>query len=102
MLQTVEALDSERDVLQAELDSKAEQIANLTEELELGHQQADDASRQAHVTSSTSIACIGHRLKPLHNQSPLFAAELLESMHVYTCNSTTCTHCYAAISQGIV
>lgn len=46
-LQTVEAIDSERDTLQAELDSKAEQIANLTEELELGHQQADDANRQA-------------------------------------------------------
>lgn len=46
-LQTVEAIDSERDNLQAELDSKAEQIANLTEELELGHQQADGANRQA-------------------------------------------------------
>ncbi|KAL3151588.1 Centrosomal protein 135kDa, isoform B [Trebouxia sp. C0009 RCD-2024] len=44
---TVEAIDSERDNLQAELDSKAEQIANLTEELELGHQQADGANRQA-------------------------------------------------------
>ena len=49
ILQTVEAIDTERDILQAELDSKAEQIANLTEELELGHQQADDANRQAHV-----------------------------------------------------
>ena len=48
-LQAVEAIDSERDVLQAELDSKAEQVANLTEELELGHQQADDANRQAHT-----------------------------------------------------
>lgn len=48
-LQAVEAIDSERDVLQAELDSKAEQVANLTEELELGHQQADDANRQAHM-----------------------------------------------------
>ena len=45
--QTVEAIDSERDILQAELDSKAETVANLTEELELGHQQADDANRQA-------------------------------------------------------
>lgn len=44
-LQAVEAIDSERDVLQAELDSKAEQVANLTEELDLGHQQADDANR---------------------------------------------------------
>ena len=44
-LQTVEAIDSERDVLQAELDSKAEMVANLTEELELGHQQTDDANR---------------------------------------------------------
>lgn len=47
-LQAVEAIDSERDVLQAELDSKAEQVANLTEELDLGHKQADDANRQAH------------------------------------------------------
>lgn len=45
----MEAIDSERDVLHAELDSKAEQVANLTEELELGHQQADDANRQAHM-----------------------------------------------------
>ena len=45
--QTVEAIDSERDILQAELDSKAETVANLTEELELGHQQADDANRLA-------------------------------------------------------
>jgi hypothetical protein len=45
MFQTVEAIDSERDVLQADLDSKAEMVANLTEELELGHQQADDANR---------------------------------------------------------
>ena len=44
-VQAVEAIDSERDVLQAELDSKAEEVANLTEELELGHQQADDANR---------------------------------------------------------
>lgn len=48
-LQAVEAVDSERDVLQAELDSKAEQVANLTEELDLGHQQADDANRQVHM-----------------------------------------------------
>ena len=48
-LQAVEAIDSERDVMHAELDSKAEQVANLTEELELGHQQADDANRQAHM-----------------------------------------------------
>ena len=45
MFQTVEAIDSERDMLQADLDSKAEMVANLTEELELGHQQADDANR---------------------------------------------------------
>ncbi len=45
MFQTVEAIDSERDILQADLDSKAEMVANLTEELELGHQQADDANR---------------------------------------------------------
>ena len=49
----MEAIDSERDVLQAELDSKAEQVANLTEELELGHQQADDANRQAHTHTRT-------------------------------------------------
>lgn len=51
-LQAVEAIDSERDVLQAELDSKAEEVANLTEELELGHQQADDANRSAHSQST--------------------------------------------------
>lgn len=44
-LQAVEAIDSERDILQADLDSKAEVVANLTEELELAHQQADDANR---------------------------------------------------------
>lgn len=43
--QAVEAIDAERDVLQAELDSKAEMVANLTEELDLGHQQADTANR---------------------------------------------------------
>lgn len=43
--QTVEAIDAERDALQAELDSKAELVANLTEELDLGHQQADTANR---------------------------------------------------------
>ena len=44
-LQAVEAIDAERDVLQGELDSKAELVANLTEELDLGHQQADSANR---------------------------------------------------------
>ena len=41
----MEAIDAERDVLQAELDSKAEMVANLTEELDLGPQQADTANR---------------------------------------------------------
>lgn len=41
----MEAIDAERDVLQGELDSKAELVANLTEELDLGHQQADSANR---------------------------------------------------------
>ena len=50
MFQTVEAIDSERDILQADLDSKAEMVANLTEELELGHQQADDANRYSLLT----------------------------------------------------
>ena len=63
-MQTVEALDSERDLLQADLDSKAELVANLTEELELGHQQADDANRQAQARHS-SFKKQHHGLAPL-------------------------------------
>ena len=56
-IQTVEAIDSERDILQADLDGKAEMVANLTEELELGHQQADDANRYSLLTCS-SAGCV--------------------------------------------
>ena len=38
-------MDSERDSLQAELDTKAEAVVQLTEELDLAHQQTDEAHR---------------------------------------------------------
>ena len=45
LLQALQTVDSERDILQAELDTKAEAVVQLTEELDLAHQQTDEAHR---------------------------------------------------------
>ena len=45
LLQALQTVDSERDTLQAELDTKAEAVVQLTEELDLAHQQTDEAHR---------------------------------------------------------
>ncbi len=44
-MQALQTVDSERDSLQAELDTKAEAVVQLTEELDLAHQQTDEAHR---------------------------------------------------------
>ena len=63
----MEAIDAERDALQAELDNKAEMVANLTEELDLGHQQADTANRSVtalHPTMREAAVQIQLKLSP--------------------------------------
>jgi septal ring factor EnvC (AmiA/AmiB activator) len=60
----VAALDAERDSLQAELDSRAEQAAQLREELQVAHKQFSDLQRC--VTAWPA----GHGLQGRHGAHP--------------------------------